>query len=165
MAVSPNPSRAAAPSGAAYRKPAYLSLLRELVTCFQAFERLSSVHIRSLGLTPPQFDIIATLGNTAGMTCSELGAQTLITKGTLTGILDRLQARGLLQRVDSDSDRRSTRIELTAAGQALFDQVFPVHVEYMRPAFERIGVDALRETERNLVALRESLRRAAIEQS
>jgi hypothetical protein len=54
------------------------------VQCYQAFEAYSATHIRTLGLTPPQFDIVATLGNTSGMTATELGEKTLITKGTLT---------------------------------------------------------------------------------
>ena len=63
--------------------------------CYQAFEAYSAAHVRELGLTPPQFDIIATLGNTDGMTATELGEKTLITKGTLTGVVDRLSARAV----------------------------------------------------------------------
>ena len=67
----------------------FLPLLRELSDTFQAFEIYSASHIRAIGLTPPQFDIIATLGNTQGMSPKELGEKTLITKGTLTGVMDR----------------------------------------------------------------------------
>ena len=72
-----------------------MALVRELVRTYQAFEQLSSSRIRSHGLTPPQFDVIATLGNTPGMSCKELSSRTLITKGTLTGVLDRLLEIGL----------------------------------------------------------------------
>jgi len=66
----------------------------------------SSVHIRSLGLTPPQFDIVATLGNTPGMSPKELGEKTLITKGTLTGVVDRLEDKGLVRPDRLASDGR-----------------------------------------------------------
>jgi MarR family 2-MHQ and catechol resistance regulon transcriptional repressor len=133
------------------REPA-LATLRELARCFQAFESYSSAHIRMLGLTPPQFDIIATLGNTAGMSFKELGEKTLITKGTLTGVVDRLEARGIVRRVGSDTDRRSTRVELTDAGAALFDKVFPGVVARTKQVFA-----ILDDTER--LALEASLRR------
>ena len=94
----------------------FLPLLRELARCYQSFELTSSRHIRELGLTPPQFDIIATLGNTAGMSCKELGEKTLITKGTLTGVLDRLAERDLISRSVPPEDRRSIFICLTPAG-------------------------------------------------
>ena len=135
------------------REP-HLTTLAALVRCYQAFEAFSSSHIRALGLTPPQFDIIATLGNTAGMTFRELGEKTLITKGTLTGVVDRLEERALVRRVGLASDRRCTRVELTEAGDALFQRIFPLHMAYCRPAFERLtpaerasleaGLDALR---------------------
>jgi DNA-binding MarR family transcriptional regulator len=63
-----------------------------LAECMQLFEQISTAKVRQFGLTH-QFDIIATLGNTQGMTCKELGEKTLITKGTLTGVLDRLEQK------------------------------------------------------------------------
>jgi DNA-binding MarR family transcriptional regulator len=53
----------------------FLPSLRELVCCYQAFYTRSAAHLRTLGLTPPQFDIVATLGNTPGMTPKELGTR------------------------------------------------------------------------------------------
>ena len=84
----------------------FLSVLRELVRCYQAFERYSATHIQTLGLTPPQFDVVATLGNTEGMTFRELGERTLITKGTLTGVVDRLEAKGIVSRKSCPEDGR-----------------------------------------------------------
>ena len=81
----------------------YLKVLRPLVEAYLAFELTAIRHIKSLRLTPSQFDVIATLGDTDGLTCSELSAHTLVTKGTLTGVLDRLVAKGLIRR---DRERR-----------------------------------------------------------
>ena len=67
----------------------FLPLLRELSGTYQAFGVYSSAHMRSLGLTPAQFDIVVTLGNTPGMTTMQLSEKTLITKGTLTGVVGR----------------------------------------------------------------------------
>ena len=52
----------------------YLKVLRPLVEAYLAFWRIDIRHIKSLQLTPSQFDVIATLGDTEGMTCSELSA-------------------------------------------------------------------------------------------
>jgi DNA-binding MarR family transcriptional regulator len=94
-------------------------------------------HIRSLGLTSSQFDVIATLGDTEGMTCKELSEKTLVTKGTLTGVLDRLEKKGLIVRVPSREDRRSIFIRLTPKGDALFQKVFAAHIRHMQPYFEQ----------------------------
>jgi len=115
----------------------YLKLVRPLVEAYLAFWRADSRHIRSLRVTPSQFDVIATLGDTEGMTCSELSAKTLVTKGTLTGVLDRLVSKGLIRRDAMKSDRRCTMISLTEKGNALFRKTFAAHVSFLRPFFER----------------------------
>lgn len=145
------------------REPA-LATLRELARCFQAFESYSAAHIRTLGLTPPQFDIVATLGNTSGMSFKELGEKTLITKGTLTGVVDRLEARGIVRRVGSDADRRSTRVELTATGIALFDDVFPGVVARTKQVFDMLGESERLTLETGLRHLRTTFESFANEQ-
>jgi len=117
------------------RPAEFLPTVQALVQCYQAFEAHSAAHVRGLGLTPPQFDIIATLGNTNGMTATELGEKTLITKGTLTGVVDRLADRGWVERIAHESDRRSQIIHLTPAGEALFTQVFPAHLAHLDACF------------------------------
>jgi MarR family transcriptional regulator, 2-MHQ and catechol-resistance regulon repressor len=113
----------------------FLPVIYELVRAYQAFESYSIPHIRDLGLTSPQFDIVATLGNTEGMSFKELGEKTLITKGTLTGVVDRLEAKGLVRRVASPNDARSQIVQLTRAGEKLFAKIFPAHLAHLDLVF------------------------------
>lgn len=115
----------------------YLKVLRPLVEAYLAFWREDSRHIKSLKLTPSQFDVIATLGDTDGMTCAELSNATLVTKGTLTGVLDRLVAKGLIKRETVAGDRRCIKIKLTEKGEVLFRKVFAAHIAHIKPFFER----------------------------
>jgi DNA-binding MarR family transcriptional regulator len=135
----------------------YLKVLRPLVETYLAFWRLDTRHIKSLRLTPSQFDVIATLGDTEGMTCSELSAHTLVTKGTLTGVLDRLVSKGLVRRDAMKGDRRSTKVSLTAKGDALFRQTFAAHLAFLRPFFERaLSPGEADQTRALLLRLRDS---------
>lgn len=134
-------------------------VVRELVRCYQAFERLSAAHIRRMGLTPAQFDIVATLGNTSGMPFKELGNRTLITKGTLTGVVDRLEERDLVERIACPGDGRSTLVRLTAPGEAMFHRVFEPHLAFLAPAIESLAEDERKELEEGLAKLREALER------
>ena len=113
----------------------YLRSIRLLAECMQQFEKLSDSHIRQFDLTHAQFDIVATLGNTQGMSCKELGEKTLITKGTLTGVLDRLTAKKLIQRVTCDKDKRRSYVRLTPEGEQIFAATFPYVVNMMQPRF------------------------------
>jgi MarR family 2-MHQ and catechol resistance regulon transcriptional repressor len=135
----------------------FLPALRELARAYQAFEVYSAVHIRTLDLTPAQFDIIATLGNTPGMPFKELGEKTLITKGTLTGVVDRLTDKKLVQRVPSPIDGRSQTVQLTEQGMALFKRIFPDHLSHLQRAFVELSQDELANLEKSLRHLREAL--------
>ena len=78
-----------------------------------------------LGMNLSQVDVLATLARSeAGLNCSEIAEATLITKGGITGILDRLEARGLVQRIPSRDDRRSIRIQLTEKGVEFSRELF-----------------------------------------
>ena len=135
----------------------FIPVLRELARAYQAFETYSAAHIRTLGLTPSQFDIVATLGNTAGMSFKELGEKTLITKGTLTGVVDRLEAKGLVRRTASPSDGRSQIVQLTRKGEALFARIFPAHLEHVGCAFAELSQGELEGMATTLQRLREAL--------
>jgi DNA-binding MarR family transcriptional regulator len=139
----------------------FLSTVQALVQCYQAFETYSAAHVRALGLTPPQFDVIATLGNTPGMTATELGEKTLITKGTLTGVVDRLVDHGWVERVAHGSDRRCQIVRLTKSGEALFAKVFPAHMAHVAAGFA--GTSAAEHTrwQTTLRALEQRFKRGA----
>jgi len=134
--------------------PIFLPLMRELSRTYQAFEVYSSAHVRSLGLTPAQFDIVATLGNTPGMTTRELGEKTLITKGTLTGVVDRLVEKKLVRRIALPSDGRCQIVQLTAQGEKLFARIFPAHLAHMERAFAQLSQKELNGMTESLHRLR-----------
>lgn len=132
----------------------FLSTLRKLVLAYQSFEHYAARHVKSVGLTMTQFDIIATLGNQPPMTCKELGEKTLVTKGTLTGVLERLEGKGIIQRAANQEDARSQKIGLTPEGQQLFEKVFPEHIDYINKAFSKLTVKELDELSSSLEKLR-----------
>lgn len=138
----------------------YLRSIRLLAECMQLFEQASSKRVRALGLTESQFDIIATLGNTPGMTCKELGEKTLITKGTLTGVLERLEVKGLIQR-DRGTDRRQTFIKLSSEGEACFAQTFPEVVSQGRQTFSEYQLEDFEALETQLAKLKATLAKSS----
>lgn len=131
----------------------------------QGFERFSAESVRECGLTPPQFDIIATLGNTRGMCCKDLGEKTLITKGTLTGVVDRLELKGLVARERSGNDKRSFFVRLTPAGEAMFDEVFPKVIAQAKTMFSAYGEDELAAIEATLATLKQNIATATAQRA
>jgi DNA-binding MarR family transcriptional regulator len=81
-------------------------------------------HIK-LGMNLSEVDVLGALARSeAGLNCSEIAETTLITKGGITGVLDRLEARGFVQRLPSREDRRSIRIQLTEKGVEFCRELF-----------------------------------------
>ena len=138
----------------------YLKSVRLLAECLQGFERYSGESVRQYGLTHAQFDIIATLGNTPGMSYKELGERTLITKGTLTGVIERLEQKGLVLRERSSDDKRSFYVRLSDAGEATFRDVFPKVVAHGKQLFAGFGDAEFDELEGTLRKLRERIGQA-----
>ena len=134
-----------------------IPLIRELVRTYQAFETFSAAHIRTMQLTPPQFDVIVTLGNQPPMTCKLLGEKTLITKGTLTGVLDRLEAKGFIVRLANEKDARSQKVGLTGAGEQLFQTIFPSHKTHIQQVAEQLSKSDVVEITGALKKLRTSI--------
>lgn len=127
----------------AAREP-FIPIMRALVRAYQAFARYDAAGLRSKGLTVPQADVIFSLGNTEGLSFKELGDRTLITKGTLTGVVDRLEARQLVRRQGSPQDGRSTIVMLTSRGRRVFEEVFPEQITYLKERFDRLEPGELR---------------------
>lgn len=121
----------------------FLLVMRELVRAYQAFSAYSEAHVRQFDLTPAQFDVIATLGNTNGLCMGDLGEKTLITKGTLTGVIDRLIQKQLVCRETLLENRRSVLVQLTPEGQQVFDRVFPAHIDHLKDCFDKLDASEL----------------------
>jgi MarR family transcriptional regulator, organic hydroperoxide resistance regulator len=133
------------------------TVLRELLRTHQAFLSYAASHVHKLDLTLPQFDVIITLGNTHGMPYKKLGEETLITKGTLTGVISRLEDKGLVQRVASETDGRSQIIRLTEAGNTLFERSFPEHLLFINQLFNAYSPEDIADLEAALVRLSDAV--------
>nr|WP_315256132.1 MarR family transcriptional regulator [uncultured Duganella sp.] len=132
----------------------FLKSIRLLAECMQGYERLSGEYVRRCGLTHAQFDIIATLGNTPGMSYKELGDKTLITKGTLTGVIERLEQKGLVERQRNDCDKRSFFVRLTPEGERTFSTVFPEVIAQSGRVFKDYTEDDFARLEKTLSELK-----------
>ena len=77
------------------------------------------------GLEPWEFDVLSSLrraGAPYSLTPGALMNELLVSSGTMTNRIDRLEARGLVSRAPSPSDRRAVLVTLTGAGRAVVDE-------------------------------------------
>lgn len=83
------------------------------------------------GLNAASFDVLATLrrsGAPYALSPKELMGQTMVTSGTMTNRIDRLEQAGLVKRRRDDTDGRASIVALTDAGFSLIDRIIGDHV-------------------------------------
>ena len=82
--------------------------------------------LEKLDLTPPQFYVLATIGYAGGLPFGEIGEKMMVTVSNLTGIVDRLEEKGLVARERDVHDRRVIRARLTEKGSKLYKNTIPL---------------------------------------
>lgn len=154
-AASPTPEGLAATRAAA--QVPFLPLVYDLASTYQTMMRYSDRFVRQVGLTPAQFDVLVTLGNTEGMSMQNLAERTLVTKGTLTGIVDRLEEKNFARREVPPRNRRSFTIVLTETGQREFERLFPMYIEHLRLHLGQLSAADIEHMRTCLSTIRQSL--------
>ena len=118
----------------------------------QAYQPL----LEPLGLTYPQYLVMLVLWEQDGVSVKQLGERLLLDSGTLTPLLKRLEAAGLLQRQRASQDERRVEVWLSDAGKALEQQAAAIP-QAMRCRYGAEGREAesamLRQTLQQLTML------------
>jgi MarR family 2-MHQ and catechol resistance regulon transcriptional repressor len=106
-------------------------------------------------LSLAEADVLTTIARAqeGRLNCSEIAERTVITKGGITKVLDRLEARGLVKRVPSRDDRRSISIQLTAKGTEFWRRFFPEVARSAREVLEKAFRPEQMKQFSNLLAL------------
>ena len=81
------------------------------------------------GLSLSEFGVLEVLYSKGRQLVGELGSRILLTSGSMTYVIDRLQERSLVQRRPCPGDRRALHVELTEQGRELIARIFPKHAE------------------------------------
>ncbi|MDY6961968.1 MAG: MarR family transcriptional regulator [Pseudomonadota bacterium] len=120
-----------------------------------AFTRFYKPRLDAIGLTYPQYLVFMVLWEADGITVKALGDRLFLDSGTITPLVKRLEARGLLRRQRDEEDERMVRIYLTPEGRALREQALAVPLAVGSAlGGDAAAADALRES---LHLLRERL--------
>lgn len=101
---------------------------------FRSVEAHAHRHIAGLGMCLSDFGVLEALLHKGPLTVNELGAKVLLTSGSMTAALDRLEHRGLVERNEDEVDRRVRVVRLTQAGTRLIRKAFEAHRNAMELA-------------------------------
>ncbi|WP_425453116.1 MarR family winged helix-turn-helix transcriptional regulator [Bosea caraganae] len=117
-----------------------------------------TARIRELGLSIPQFDLLSTLTEREGISQSELAERLYVTKGNVSGLVDRLVQAGLVERRAIAGDRRSYAMHLTAEGRRLAEAGIAAQRDYVATTLGKLPGKDLAELDRLVLTWRDLAR-------
>ena len=98
------------------------AVMNTIRTADMAFERIGRL-LRPLGVSAAGGLVLGQLRDHGAMSPSELGDRLIVTRATVTGLVDSLERRGLVLRSANPADRRSLLIEITPAGLSVLQEL------------------------------------------
>ncbi|MBZ5620728.1 MAG: MarR family transcriptional regulator [Acidobacteriia bacterium] len=114
--------------------PSGVHLWLILWKAFDALREHAERHIRSLDLGLSDFGILEALLHKGPLPVNALGSLIRLTSGSITAAVDRLEAKGLVERRNDPADRRARVVHLTASGRELISSAFADHQAAMERA-------------------------------
>lgn len=82
-----------------------------------------AAEMKDFDISPGRFGVLVLIGANPGMTQSQLAAATQLDRSTMVAVIDHMEARSLVKRRPSPTDRRSNALVLTAEGEKLLRQL------------------------------------------
>jgi DNA-binding MarR family transcriptional regulator len=101
--------------------------------------------------TLPRFDVLATLYRAErGLKMGELSRRLMVSSGNVTGIVDRLVRDGMIVRVPTEGDRRTTLVRLTGKGRTEFSVMAERHEAWINEILSALSDDEVQEMSKSL---------------
>ena len=124
--------------------------------CSMLLEQILDANFAQFGLSRWEFDMLATLrrsGEPYRLSPTALFSTLMVTSGTMTHRLKRLEVSELIERTPNPEDARSMLVQLSAKGLALVNQAVELHVEREHALLEALSTTALTELNVHLSTL------------
>ena len=118
-----------------------LKLFVVLVKAYQAVQEIDYRDIRSYGFNPTEFAVLDLLYHKGSHPLQQIGEKILITSGSITYVVDKLEKKGFVARQPCEKDRRVIYAVLTESGQEMMNRIFPQHAEVLSQALAGLTAD------------------------
>lgn len=136
--------------------PSPMGPIGRLARCEALIRRKLDQTFSQFGMSSWEFDVLATLRRSGAPYClapTALYSSLMVTSGTMTNRLQRLEQNGLVERVKSTQDARSMLVKLTPRGIDIIDQAVEAHLATEESILSSLPSGALEQLDRHLAML------------
>jgi DNA-binding MarR family transcriptional regulator len=137
-------------TGLSSRRPKHqpvdeVELWRSLANQWKRLQRGAERNLMRIDLSPAELRILRMLREGGSLPMNRFSTDTLLSQPTITSIVDKLEERGLVDRVRSKEDRREVLIAITRNGDATFVRGMELHRQFVKRAFAGLKVEEVNE--------------------
>src|SRR3984885_3950072 len=110
-----------------------------LMKAYRALAQVDAQSIAAAGLGLSDFAVLEILLHKGPLPVNTIGRQVMLTSGSISTAIDRLEEKRLVRRQACPNDRRVTFVTLTRTGRTLIRRVFKVHADRLETLFEPLS--------------------------
>lgn len=116
-----------------------LKLFIVLSRAHKAITEQTNQFFQSSGVNPTEFAVLELLYHKGKQPLQKIGGKILLASGSITYVIDKLEKRGYITRVNCPSDRRITYAEISEQGKEFMAQIFPEHEKKLHELTEALS--------------------------
>lgn len=115
-----------------------LKALTVTLRATQSVEEVLRKDMQKRNMNMTEFAVLELLFHKGEQPIQKIGDKILITSGSITYVVDKLEKKGFVQRIACPTDRRVTFAQITESGEAFMEQIFPQHEAKVAQLFESL---------------------------
>ena len=115
-------------------------------------------NVQEFGLNISEFGVLEMLYHKGDQPVQKVAEKILVTSGTITYVINKLEKKELVVRRKCEKDKRVFYVSLTEKGREFISDIFPRHKEFLDNLFIELNEDTKRELVDNLIQLRKILK-------
>ena len=115
-------------------------------------------NVQEFGLNISEFGVLEMLYHKGDQPVQKVAVKILVTSGTITYVINKLEKKELVVRRKCEKDKRVFYVSLTEKGREFISDIFPKHKEFLDNLFIELNEDTKRELVDNLIQLRKILK-------
>jgi MarR family 2-MHQ and catechol resistance regulon transcriptional repressor len=125
------------------REKDYLKLTTVLFRTMQHVESVIKKDIQSYQLNTSEFGTLELLYHRGAQPMQSIASRLLMANSSMTYVIDKLEAKDMIQRRQDESDKRVIMVELTKAGHDFFEGIFKHHIEALSSMYGHLTQEEL----------------------
>ncbi|MCM3585773.1 MarR family transcriptional regulator [Mesobacillus maritimus] len=122
-----------------------LKAVTVIIRASQAIQEVIRKDAAKFGLNSTEFSVLELLYHRGDQPIQKIGKKVLISSGSITYVVDKLEQKNYVRRRGCPKDRRVTYAAITSEGKLLMDKIFPQHELKIQEIFAELDAEEVKE--------------------